>query len=280
MQPVLGRTASKLLRAYYRGPNHPAKLRGWAWLRQLQGYPRFLIPYVNGGWITVDERDYLQNQIFVTGWYEPEVWNTLAAFAISNEVVWDVGGNIGSVAIRALLDPRVREVHTFEPDPLHADILTFNLSVNQGRYRIHPAALSDTNGQKQLHHATFPHVGGSAFEVVPGVGVYEGSFQVQCQTADTLVFSEGIPPPTLMKVDTEGWESHIFLGAERLLKEVPPKAIVFESLSDGQDGVQDKRLAEYLESYGYQISRIKRPEGATYSRENYLALLKKEEKKP
>ncbi len=59
------------------------KLRFYYWLRRLSGYARLTIPYAKDGWITVDERDWLQREIYATGAYEPEVWEALSTFAIA-----------------------------------------------------------------------------------------------------------------------------------------------------------------------------------------------------
>ena len=74
MTRILGKRVSRALRAYYLGPGHPMKLRFWWGMRERLRYPRLTIPYAGRGWITVDERDMLQGEIFVTGAYEPEVW--------------------------------------------------------------------------------------------------------------------------------------------------------------------------------------------------------------
>src|SRR5262245_1719002 len=129
---VFGRSASWMLSQYYCAPDHPMKLRIWSLLRRFVEYRRLTVPYFETGWITVDERDYLQEMILRTGRYEPEVWSSLAEVAKSDEIVWDIGANIGSFTICALLDNRIRKVHAFEPDPLHAEVLSYNVALNEG----------------------------------------------------------------------------------------------------------------------------------------------------
>src|SRR5690349_17994902 len=98
---ALSTTVSKILRAYYLSEGHPSKLRIWRYLRKLQGYSRLTVPYIDVGWISLDERDHIQHSIFVNGAYEPEVWEALSSLAEDGEVIWDVGANIGSFALRA-----------------------------------------------------------------------------------------------------------------------------------------------------------------------------------
>jgi FkbM family methyltransferase len=236
------------------------------------GYARLTIGYGGSGWISVDERDYLQNMILTRGEYEPEVWGSLAAFAVRDEIVWDVGANIGSLAIKALLDPRVSQVHAFEPDPEHAAVLEMNLAMNQGRWSLHRVALDRERETRRLLQATFPHRGGSTLLHHPTHGRFVATAAVECRPADEMIFNAGVPAPTLMKIDVEGWESHVFDGAKRLLSRQPPKAIVFEADSDPRGILVEGRLTTVLEGFGYEVTWLRRPEGTVYHRENYLAV--------
>lgn len=243
------------------------KLRLWTFLRNLTGYARLTLPYGKGGWITVDERCLPQREIFVTGFYEPEVWESLSSRAASDEIVWDVGAHIGSFSIPAMLDSRVKEVHAFEPDPLHAEVLSVNLSLNRGRYILHPLALSNRHEKRTLYHGPLENSGLSSL-----IARSHGQrLEVDCLTADELVFQGGIPAPTLLKVDVEGWESRFFQGAERLLEEYPSKAIVVESEYRAPDEVANPFIANFLEKRGYSIRWIRRSSGLVEPRENFMA---------
>jgi FkbM family methyltransferase len=236
----------------------------------LQKYSRLTIRYQDAGWITLDERDYIQQQILRTGRYEPEVWDTLFSFAVQNEVVWDIGANCGSFAIESLLDHRVAALHLFEPDPLHAAILRLNLGLNSGPWTVHQLALSDKSETRDFYHASFPHTGGSTLAGDQGSGV----FRVDCRTADSLVFESNVAAPTLVKMDVEGWEGLVFRGANRLLSEKPPRAIVFEGDSDDRGELQNATFVVGLNELGYEVSWIRRYDGNIYHRENYLARLR------
>lgn len=271
MRRVLGPRISSILRQYYCAPNHRMKLRIWRYLRYLLGYSRLTVPYMGNGWITLDERDYLQNMILRVGSYEPEVWWSLARIATANEIVWDVGANIGSFAISAMLDGRISKVHAFEPDPSHAEILTYNVGLNTGRLcDVHQCAIGDQCGHKNLLHATFPHTGGSTFIENPAHGRFDGHFSVNCLTVDALI-DQRTEAPTLMKIDVEGWEVQVLKGAKKLLANKPPKAMVIECDSDSHGNIQNIEVMHTLEEFGYSVSWIRRPERDIFHRENYLA---------
>jgi FkbM family methyltransferase len=204
------------------------------------------------------------------GAYEAEVWDALSSCAVAREIVWDVGANVGSFAILAARHPRVAEVHAFEPDPLNRQILEINNSLNGGRFRIHSIALSDRVDGARIFHGPPTNTGMST--LVPANMSAKPSFLVECTTVDRLVFIERLlPPPTLMKIDVEGWESFVFKGAERLLAELPPRAIVFEAELEFAEHTIDQEVPAMLERAGYTVDHIPRRNDTLKARENYLA---------
>lgn len=258
---------SHLLRAYHLGPDHPMKIRLWTIFRRATGYRRLTFPYAGSGWITVDERDYVQQQIYEFGAYQPEVWAAIAAVLRPGDVLWDVGAHIGAVSIHAALDSRVRTFHAFEPDPRQLAALRLNLALNEARGRIHPVALSDRRETRQLH------LGPSANSGLSGLGARPGAatIAIECRTADELVFDEGVDPPNLVKLDIEGWEPQVLRGMSRLLVERPPRAIVFEGAHDGAGQLANPELAALLATNGYTLRVIPRSGPIAEEYENYVA---------
>jgi FkbM family methyltransferase len=266
---ILGKPLSLVLRAYYLGFNHPMKLRIWYTLRRAFGFPRLTVPYARTGWITVNESDHLQSRILTFGDYEPEVWAVLADHATGNEVFWDIGANIGSVSIKALQDSRVAQVHAFEPDPLHAHVLQHNLALNPNRYRVHPLALSDREERRIIHHGPQANTGLST--LLDGSITAAGDFLIDCRTIDGLVQQDSVAAPTLVKIDVEGWEYRVLDGARRVLRETPPKAIVFEAECDESAGILDGSIPSLLAEFGYRVRHVPRHGAWIEPRENYLA---------
>jgi FkbM family methyltransferase len=279
---VIGKTISRILTTYYRGPGHPMKLRLWRYLRQASQYSPLTVAYGNGAWISIDERDWLQSSIFAFGAYEPEVWAALARHAMRDEVVWDVGANIGSFALTAAQDRRVKTVCAFEPDPLTLEVLERNLGLNGNPAVVYPLALSDSCERKTLIHGPRTNSGMSTFSPTVDTGMTRHvaaadqqlpRFEVECRTADALIAQGDVPAPTLMKIDVEGWEYQVLTGAHTLLGSTRLRALAFEASSDAAGGLHDERLERLLTTYGYSISHIQRPDGHSRAVENYLAVL-------
>ncbi len=264
---VLNRQLSKWLQDYYINRRPRMKYRLWNLMRRLTGYARLQVPYAENGWITLDERDYLQRIILASGSYEPEVWEALVQYAVGSEILWDVGAHIGSFAIRALIDRRFSQVHCFEPNPEMMATLHFNLALNHGEYVIHPIGLSDRCGTHHLFLGPLSNLG------LTGMSLdwREGMRRIQCKTADELIQTEHIPPPTLLKIDVEGWEYQVLQGAQHILQRNPPKAIVFET-EYAVDIAQLDPVALFLTQHRYSVHWIPRADGSIEPRENYLAV--------
>jgi FkbM family methyltransferase len=264
---VLGKMASAALVRYYRSPGFPAKLRIWGWMRRWTGYSRIAVRCGANGWITLDELDLLQRCILAEGAYEPEVWESLASAARGNDVFWDIGAHIGSVSVQALGDERIRAVLAFEPDPCQFELLRLHLALNGGRGTAFAFALSDRRDSRPMRHGGSDNTGLSSLTAGPGAE----TFDVDCRTADELVFGEGLPAPTLVKIDVEGWESHVLDGFKRLLSEKPPRAIVFEADALESGELADHSIAATLYRLGYGVRHLRRRSGIVEVRENYLA---------
>ena len=265
---ISGSLLSRLLVRYYLAPNHPCKLRIWRWLYRMTGRPQVIVKYADTATLKLDYIDYVQSHILITGFYEPEVWDALARIATDDEVVWDIGGHIGSVAVRAAADTRVREVHTFEPNPTTAASLLNNLALNPTlRIKHHPVALGDRDETRSLFPGSFGNIGTASLVTDTGVG---GTL-VRCTTADSVIAAGTIPPPTLIKLDVEGFELEVLTGAAGLLASGLVKAIAFEAETDPTGNILDRRISELLFNACYMIVAIPRPDGSRVSRENFLA---------
>ena len=267
------RTSAALIR-WYLGPDHMSKLRMFRYLLGAMNNPRLMVPYGAGGRITLDYRDWLQDSILRTGSYEPEVWSTLSAHALCNEVFWDVGANIGSVSILACQDSRFRMIHAFEPHPQTYEILQSHLQLNQqvmGAQRIaHQLALGARCEERALTFGPAINSGMATLREQPHTG--RARTNVRCTTADVMVYEHGIEPATLMKIDVEDWEVEVLRGAQRLLREHPPKAIAFETAANERGELVNADVRDLLLDNGYAINHVARPSGEVEARENYLAL--------
>ena len=265
---MIGTWWQRFYYAYFLGPDHPMKLRICYYLRRLMKDGRVTIPYDGSGWITVDELEFIERHILLHGYYEPEVFETLMRFAQADEVVWDIGANVGSFSIRAMRDPRVALTCAFEPLPPTFTLLARNVAMNPGMGMLWNLALSDSLEDQSLSFGTPGNIGMASMEDHSG----SNQVTVRCSTMDHLVENGFAKPPTLVKMDVEGWEGPVFRGSLKTLARYPPKAIVFESRSTAAGVLEQESLGAILKENGYRFERIVRPQGTIEPRENFIAV--------
>ncbi len=261
---------SALLMRWYFGPDHIGKIRMWEKVLFALGNPRLTIPYQGEALISVDIHDWVQKKIVEEGVYEPEVWEALAEHADEDEIVWDIGGHIGSVSIRAALHPAVRAVHAFEPHPRTFEVLSTNVQLNpELPITAHNIALSNQQGKQDLYEG--PSINSGQASLNRSFG--SGAVKVDCTTVDQLVRNQEIPSPTLVKMDVEGWEANVLEGAEWLLEHRPPRAFAFEGEEPStSEGISDTEVVDFFREAGYTVSRIPRSQNVDHDVDNYLAI--------
>jgi FkbM family methyltransferase len=177
------------------------------------------------------ERDYLEyiERGALRGPLAIDVW-TISHFVRRGDVTLDAGANIG---FTALLAERAgaAEVHCFEPDPRLADRLAMNVA--NGRITVHPIALGEQSGIRTLWLSSEHNQGSTAnHDVVrrfPHVFRTVESVQVEVQTVDDLFDRKHFD---FFKIDVEGSELAVLMGAERLLRVCPPQTVYVESYEE------------------------------------------------
>ncbi len=167
---------------------------------------------------------YCQVQLQNGVWEEDVLGACLRAIR-PGDVFYDIGANAGIVAVDVArtFGERVT-VHAFEPQPTLAASLATSIALNAfTRAHVHQHLLGDTSGEADLY--------------VPDHGVHSslvsreaGATRLRCrmETIDGLVAAGTLPPPNVMKIDAEGAELRVLLGAQNIVSAKPP-AIVFEA---------------------------------------------------
>lgn len=262
---------SKFLVAYYRGPGHPLKLRILDYIETLLGRKRIIVSTDSGFSIAVDKADLIQRHLLYEGIYEPELTVFLTKELNESDIFFDIGANIGYYTCLAL-SSGVKSVVAFEPDPLNCTILNFNVNLNNfnsKRINVIEKGVGEEVEVARFNKAHVANIGVSGF----GACNVVASFDVEVETLDHLIDSKIIPLPTILKIDVEGWEEKVLNGAVRLLRNSPPRIIVFEADCDSSGIIKNQRIVRLLEGFGYLISLLPRASGRIQERENYIARL-------
>lgn len=174
-------------------------------------------------------------------------------------IFWDIGANIGGIALPLLKEFPYLKVILFEPSAEVAGRLIRNLSNNPDLFQrsmIMNIALSDSDGINDFYVSNETFNSG-----VAGLGHSHNRFQfavgVQAYTGDSLVGSKKCPVPELIKIDVEGFELEVLKGLKKTLIQFHPP-IFFEHAIyrlKERKHAQDQ-VTNFLESLGYAIFRL------------------------
>jgi len=149
----------------------------------------------------------------------------LALAALENEgisrgrrVLLDVGANIGTTAIAALVDHGFERVLAFEPAHENFRLLRANTALNElkDRMQTFEVAVSDEEGSAILDVSS---ANAASHWLVPGGSEGPGRTRVPTARLDRLLDTAGIVPDDvdLLWIDVEGHEGHVLAGARSLL---------------------------------------------------------------
>lgn len=172
------------------------------------------------------------------GTYEPEATAALLPYLTPGAVFWDLGAHAGYFALLAAW--RGCRVVAVEPLPRNVHYLRRHFELNRCPLTLVESALSDHEGTERLDtHA------GAAFAEIADHGQ-----PVPCTTLDALVYREGHPIPTVMKVDIEGSEARAFRGARRVLEQARPVVLLSKHTQPGEEA------EAILRGLGYTVQAL------------------------
>jgi FkbM family methyltransferase len=151
-----------------------------------------------------------------------------------NEILFDVGANIGMYSLFAAICQEAR-VHSFEPESQNYALLNWNIFENQASDRIQAYCLacSDQSGFNPLYLSRF-ETGGSCHSLGEEVGFdlrprqsgfTQGAYAI---TIDQAVESGAIPTPNHIKIDVDGFEHKVLLGASKTLNDSRVRSLIVE----------------------------------------------------
>ena len=227
----------------------------WGLLRPLYDvvadriYPNGIIWTINGV-----ERLALSPRIrAVSEEHEPYVWKRLMAETRPQDVVADIGSNVGIFAIsfarRLGSDGRV---YAFEPDPGNHAYLLRHIALNHISDKVVPvrSALGTADG-------TIPFVTGQgAFSHVDLSGT---AHPAPCARFDTFFAKRRV---SIVKIDVEGFEEEVLRGAQSILSQASrrPRFIYVElhpwAWARAGLSTNTETIPAFLKSFGYTVEML------------------------
>ncbi|RZZ89460.1 FkbM family methyltransferase [Pseudoxanthomonas winnipegensis] len=175
--------------------------------------------------------------------FEPHMVELFRILVGPNDVVADIGANIGLTAL--LFSGMAKQTYAFEPSPSTHSLLAENLARNRVS---NVKSFNCGLGQKQERLTiTFAANNRSGGYVSDKIRPEEGHITEQI-TIDTLddFFVDRQPTPTFLKIDVEGFEMNVISGAETFLATNKP-IVVMEMNHFCLDVLQRVTLPDFLD---------------------------------
>lgn len=205
----------------------------------------------------LDTREYMQRR-FYYHCYEAHELAFLERWLRPGDRMIDIGAHVGLFSlVGARLVGASGRVDAFEPVPPTYERLVRNATLN-GYSWLHPqrAAVTDHSGSVSLGFPEERLVGYSASDFT--IGATLNAVDAPAVTLDEFVNDD--IPVRLLKIDAEGSERDILVGAKRLLEQMPPAAILLElnhtRLTD--HGTSTEEVMSILSDAGYQLRTLGR----------------------
>ncbi len=194
----------------------------------------------------------VENELAWRGWdgHETEERRRWAQLSASASCVLDVGANTGTFAFTAkALNPKAR-VYAFEPLVRVAKRIEHNCRVSGLDVTVVQTAVAESTGEALIHDPG----GANAYSASLDADFLDGrttAYPVPLTSLDAFCDANSLQPD-LIKIDVEGAEGKVILGASRVLSR-GTTWILCEWLGSEASHIE---AAELLHSLGYRAYKI------------------------
>ncbi|VUX54842.1 putative Methyltransferase FkbM domain protein [uncultured Woeseiaceae bacterium] len=183
---------------------------------------------------------------------EPETLEWIGTFG-ETDVLWDIGANVGVYSLYAAT--KGHSVLAFEPSPSNYYLLGKNVEINKldGRVLGYCVALNDTT-KLDTFFMSNTELGGALSSFGEAIDWQGRSFVAQCRqsmvgfSVDDFIKLFAPPFPNHIKIDVDGIEDRIIIGARQTLADKRLKSVLVELDSERTEYCQG--VAEALATSG------------------------------
>jgi FkbM family methyltransferase len=195
--------------------------------------------------------DIISRTILVEGDFEAHERSVLVSAVTAGSSVIEVGANIGvfSLAMAKKVEPN-GQVIALEPLQSNADKLLRNAELNGvTNILVEVAAASDNDGESLFHIADDPAFH-SILSLSNDLVAEVGRSMVDTVKLDTLWERLHRPTISVVKIDVEGAEMAVLLGADALLRSCKPLLLLEANTPQALE-----RQKSHLANYGYEVTQ-------------------------
>ena len=185
---------------------------------------------------------------------EPETLEWLSKFP-KKSVFWDVGANVGLYSIYAGKTKNC-EVTAIEPSVFNLELLAKNIYLNSLNHQINilPFGLSKKSFITNFHSSSILNGAAlSSLEVISKKSMHKPTYQcdykIPVLTLDLINSIFNISNPEYLKIDVDGLEYEILLGAKSVLANL--KSLLIEV--DEKDSQKVKKITTILKQNNFKL---------------------------
>lgn len=153
--------------------------------------------------------------VLAHGFYEPFQSDILIELGNRSKIFVDIGANAGFYSLALCKENKKLYVHSFEPNPNVFETLNLNLKLNQlnSRIKTYNLGLYFTNDKLMMFEPKFTRSSGASFKKLHNEEGSHLEFIAKVKKLDSYKLSK----IDLIKIDVEGCEYNVFLGAKKTI---------------------------------------------------------------
>lgn len=222
-------------------------------------------------WSTSGSYDYILGQ-----YEDPGTMKTFLSWLKPGSVYYDIGSNIGFHALTANRVINTGTIYAFEPMPAAREIFEKHISLNSKliishNIKLSPMAISSKEGQVEFSNDTGHREGNTYIKESYVFSGAKNKIIVDCRSIDGLI-EQGYEKPAIIKIDVEGAEYDVLLGAKKTLQQYLPN-ILLATHDCHLPGVQEKCVS-FLKDLGYELQHTGMYHVYIQGLDNYIAIHK------
>ena len=192
---------------------------------------------------------------FVLGFYEQELAELLSHYIRKDNVFYDLGAHWGYFTILASKFVGTKgKVYAFEPMPQNFLRLEQNIRINNVK-NIAPLNVAVSDKKRTIKFSNSEDTFANTY-----INTNEENFvEVKAISLDQFTLEKSVLPPHFIKIDVEGAEIDVLIGAERLIKEHGP--MIHLSTHDVHLKGVDEKCKLWMYDNGYGMKKLSSKDG-------------------
>ncbi len=208
---------------------------------------------INGMRLYLPKQDISTEKMMVKRTYEPIETKQIIKNIIQNDIVVDIGSNIGyyTILVSRIVGDKGK-VYAFEPNKEILPILKKNIEINSCKnVSIIQKAVSEKNGRIKFYLMEENKAQSSTYKSG------ESNEEVEVDSVSLDKFFSGKKKPNFIKMDIEGGELNALKGAKKLLKKNIKIFLEYKPLKLKRQGLDPEEIKKILMDNKFKIKRLK-----------------------